>query len=211
MFNFGDDEENAPEKISLDELYEGKQKRDLRILNTFKLVLTRIHNLIKITARQKIDQQYCWFIIPEFILGVPSYNNQDCAVYVIEKLKENGFQVKYTHPNLLLISWQHWVPGYVRKELKKKTGIDVDGNGHFVNKPGSGNNEQNNIINAPFSFSNKSFNSYPDIGLTFNNNEKEKEKEKEKEREFRDIRSYNPTGGLVYKEQLLQDLRRKLS
>ena len=81
MFHYRDDDDNsAPEKISLDELYEGKQKRDLRILGTFKTILTRVHNQIKLTSRQKVDQQFCWFVVPEFILGVPSYNNNDCVV-----------------------------------------------------------------------------------------------------------------------------------
>lgn len=186
-----DDADDAPEKISLDELYEGKQKRDLRVLSTFKTVLTRVHNQIKITSRQKIDQQYCWFVVPEFILGVPSYNNADCVVYIIEKLKENGFMVKYTHPNLLLISWQHWIPGYVRKELKKKTGVEVDGNGHYVNKPDR----------------------EPSVSVAFGRTEEPPRTQgaPETEQIFKDVRSYNPSGGLVYKEQLLQDLRRKLS
>lgn len=191
MFAYNDDDtDNIPDKISLDELYEGKQKRDLRIMNTFKTVLSRIHNQIKLTSRQKIDQQYCWFVIPEVILGVPSYDNRDCAVYIISKLEENGFQVKYTHPNLLLISWQHWVPGYVRKELKKKTGVEIDGKGQYINKI---ENEAPNVINA--------FSSKPQIQT----------QPDDKEREFKDIKSYNPAGGLVYKEQMLQDLRRKLS
>lgn len=212
MFNF-DTDDNAPEKISLDELYDGKQKRDLRILNTFKTILTRVHKQIKLTSRQKIDQQYCWFAIPEFILGVPSYNNNDCAVYVIEKLKENGFLVKYTHPNLLLISWQHWVPSYVRQELKKKTGMEIDGNGNFVNKNGEDNSsslafsnnsnldlqtKQNTMMNSMnMNMSNRADNQQPNI--------------EQNTREFKDIRSYNPTGGLVYKEQLLKDLHRKLN
>lgn len=201
-----DDEENAPEKISLDELYDSKQKRDMRILNTFKIVLARVHKLIKLTSRQKIDQQFCWFTIPEVILGVPSYNNHDCAIYVIEKLNENGFQVKYTHPNLLLISWQHWVPSYVRQELKKKTGMEIDGNGKFLKKNGngnsigsSGNGNNGHIKINPFATDN-----YDQTQTQPIHNDREKEPE------YKDIRSYNPTGGLVYKEQLLQDLHNKL-
>lgn len=191
MFHYRDDDaDNSAEKISLDELYEGKQKRDLRVLETFKTVLTRVHNQIKLTARQKIDQQFCWFVVPEFILGVPSYNNHDCVVFLVDKLKDNGFQVKYTHPNLLLISWQHWVPGYVRKELKKKTGVEVDGHGNYINKP-SHDEDQG-------------------IDVAFGRRERP-QKASEPEQTFRDVRSYNPSGGLVYKEQMLKDLRKKLS
>lgn len=202
MFRFNADDDNvesAPEKISLDELYERKQKHDLRIMNTFKMVLTRVHNQIKLTSRQKIDQQYCWFVVPEVILSVPSYNNLDCAVYLIEKLTDNGFQVKYTHPNLLLISWQHWVPGYVRKELKKKTGVEIDGHGNYINKPETnriGDDSSSNITTA-FGRQDRPVRLETDS--------------REPERIFKDTKSYSPSGGLVYKEQLLQDLRRKLS
>jgi hypothetical protein len=38
----------------------------------------------------------------------------------MDKLKTNGFNVRYIHPNLLFISWTHWIPGYIRTEFKKK-------------------------------------------------------------------------------------------
>jgi hypothetical protein len=215
------DDEEVPEKISLDELYEGKQKRDLRVLSTFKTVLARVHKQIKLTSRQKIDQQYCWFVIPEFMFGIPSYNHQDCAVFIVSKLQENGFLVKYTHPNLLLISWQHWVPSYVRQELKKKTGMEIDGTGSFVKKPGDNAanslnlnsdgmrnipmnpmaNFVNNSTNPVNMETNMNINTNTSINLNTNTNET---------KDYKDIKSYNPTGGLVYKEQLLQDLHRKL-
>lgn len=218
------DEEEVPDKISLDELYEGKQKRDLRILNTFKTILARVHKQIKLTSRQKIDQQFCWFLVPEFILGTPSYNHQDCAVYIISKLEENGFLVKYTHPNLLLISWQHWVPSYVRQELKKKTGMEIDGKGNFVKKPSNDNinslnlnsNGMRNIPINPISNTNL-INKQNDITNNFsqqNNNSLAQNlvnNDNTNNKEYRDIKSYNPTGGLIYKEQLLKDLHRKLS
>jgi hypothetical protein len=200
MFHYRDDDDtSAPEKISLDELYEGKQKRDLRILGTFKTILTRVHNQIKLTSRQKVDQQFCWFIVPEFVLGVPSYNNSDCVVYLIEKLQENGFQVKYTHPNLLLISWQHWVPGYVRKELKKKTGVEVDGHGRYVNKLES-EPDSDEGITIGFGRPGRVPQLQPPPAPS----------EPQAEKTFKDVRSYNPSGGLVYKDQVLHDLHKKL-
>ena len=66
------------------------------------------------------------------ILGIPAYNQSTCIAYIIDKLQENGFNVRYTHPNMLFISWSHWVPNYVREEIKKKTGVIVDGFGNIV-------------------------------------------------------------------------------
>jgi hypothetical protein len=50
----------------------------------------------------------------------------------VDKLQSNGFYVKYTHPNLLLISWKHWIPGYVRSEIKKKMNVSIDGYGNVI-------------------------------------------------------------------------------
>jgi hypothetical protein len=33
-----------------------------------------------------------------------------------------------------MISWNHWVPGYVRDEIKKKTGTQVNSYGEIENK-----------------------------------------------------------------------------
>jgi hypothetical protein len=114
------------EKINIDELYEKKRQHDVGKLELFNKILNRIHVRIKTTSRQKLDEQFCWFVVPEVIIGVPKYDQGACIAYIVDKLKTNGFQVKYIHPNTLLISWLHWVPSYVRNELKNKTGIVVN-------------------------------------------------------------------------------------
>ena len=45
---------------------------------------------------------------------------------------ENGFLVKYTYPNLLFISWRHYIPSYKRIEIKKRYGFKIDGFGNLV-------------------------------------------------------------------------------
>ena len=72
--------------------------------------------------------------MPETIIGVPKYDYGACTAYIIDQLKENGFMVKYTHPNLLLISWASWCPAYVRSEIKKKTGLVLDSAGNKITK-----------------------------------------------------------------------------
>jgi len=131
IFTLGD-MNNFSEEIDLDELYEKKREHDLNKLDIFNKLLNRIHTKIKMTSRQRIDEQFCWFIVPEMMLGVPRYNHADCVAYLVDKLQTNGFLVKYTHPNLLLISWKHWIPGDVRTEIKKKTNINIDGYGNVL-------------------------------------------------------------------------------
>ena len=64
--------------------------------------------------------------MPEILIGYPNYNFQECLLYILNQLQEDGFLTKYVHPNLILISWRHWIPQHVREEIKKKTGKTVD-------------------------------------------------------------------------------------
>ena len=63
------------------------------------------------------------------MIGIPKYDHRDCTAYIINQLQENGFIIRYIHPNLLFISWNHWVPQYVRNEIQKKTGMQINGFG----------------------------------------------------------------------------------
>jgi hypothetical protein len=121
-------------KINLDELYETKKQSDINMVQSYQRILDRIHKQIKLTSRQKMNNECCWFVVPEFILGIPKYDLKSCIAYVIHELNENGFKIKYTHPNLLFITWAHWIPDYVRVEYKKQTGITIDGFGKEVKK-----------------------------------------------------------------------------
>lgn len=123
-----------PNKLNLDELYEYKKLTTKNTMISYNKILDRVHNKIKQTSRQKTMNECCWFIVPEIILGIPKYNVADCIAYIIYELKENGFNVTYTHPNLLFISWNHWIPDYVRTEYKKQTGITIDGYGNELIK-----------------------------------------------------------------------------
>jgi hypothetical protein len=132
IFTLSDDN-NISDKINLDDLYEKKRELDEGKLQIYNKILNRIHAKIKTTSRQQTNEQFCWYIIPEMMIGITKYNVAECTGYIIEKLKDNGFLIRYTHPNLVFISWKHWIPGYVRQEFKKKTGVAIDGYGNTVN------------------------------------------------------------------------------
>jgi len=122
------------EKINIDSLYEKKQQMDLNKLELFNKILNRIHVKIKTTSRQKIDEQFCWYVVPEIIIGIPKYDQGVLIGYLVDKLKTNGFIVQYYHPNTIFICWKHWVPSYVRNEIKSKTGIVLDEYGKKVSQ-----------------------------------------------------------------------------
>ena len=83
LFKFSGDNVENVEKINLDELYEKKKEQDKNKLFTYNKILTRIHEKIKLTSRQKYNQQFCWFVVPEIILGVANYDHAGCIAYLV--------------------------------------------------------------------------------------------------------------------------------
>jgi len=116
--------------LDLEELYETKHRLDLSRMEYFNKILRQIHTRIKIASRLKNQDNFCTYVMPQIIIGHPNYNVKECVIYVVGSLIENGFKCKYMHPNLLFICWDHYVPEYVRREIKAKTGISVDSEGN---------------------------------------------------------------------------------
>jgi hypothetical protein len=120
--------------LNIEELYETKRKSDLNRMNVYSKLLNKIHNKIKIASKQRDNNQFCSFVMPEVLLGYPNYNFSECLNYILNRLEKDGFNTRYIHPNLIFIAWSHWVPEYVREELKKKTNINVDSLGNPIEK-----------------------------------------------------------------------------
>ena len=225
LFKFSGDNVENVEKINLDELYQKKQEQDKNKLFTYNKILTRIHEKIKLTSRQKCHQQFCWFVVPEIILGVANYDHAGCIAYLVDKLQENKFIVRYTHPNLLLISWHHYVPNYVRSEFKKKTGTAIDeygrpilydeegnvikyndsvgrggGGGGVAHTPEDANTLLYNQRNDPSSGAAGGGNGANGGGGGGGTDKKE----------YKPTDSYRPTGNLIYNQEYFQKLENRL-
>lgn len=99
--------EKNPEFINLSVLTERQQRHLINNKQAFNKTLTKIHTTIKYIAKQRNSPMYCLYVVPRFIIGSDNYNFEECIVYIVSKLSENGFIVKYTHPDTLFISWIH--------------------------------------------------------------------------------------------------------
>ena len=51
-----DNDEESTGKINIDDLYEKKQRRDLKQLSIFNKILNRIHKRIEYTAKNKYNK-----------------------------------------------------------------------------------------------------------------------------------------------------------
>jgi hypothetical protein len=181
--------EDFSEKLNIDDLYEKKKQHDLGKLTLFNKILNRIHVRIKTTSKQNINEQFCWFLVPEIIIGVPKYDNASCIAYLLDKLKKNGFNVKYIHPNTLLISWNHWVPSYVRSEIKNKTGIIINEYGEQI--------EESNTNKSEYSHEDTNYQMFNIKENTIS------QKQPLQNKNYTPIKSYKPSGKLVYNDDLL--------
>jgi hypothetical protein len=192
------DENDLTDKINLDDLFEKKREIAESKLTLYNKILNRIHNKIKLTSNQNRGrEQFIWYIIPEIMIGVSRYNVAECTGYIINKLRDNDLVVRYTHPNLVFISWSHWIPGYVRQEYKKQTGTTIDGYGNIADK--NPQLENGNISNGDDSFLNKQ---PTRITVT-------KEKDKEKDKEYNSTKNYKPVG--IYNSDILQKIQNKFT
>ena len=181
------DDEEAMGKVNIDELYEKKQRRDQKQLAIFNKILNRIHKRIKFTSHNKSNDKHIWFTVPEYIFGEPVYDQGDCIGYLVNKLEENGFHVRYVHPNTLFVSWSNWVPSYIRTEIKKKTGLVIDVKGNLVEKNDGDDEDSNSKM------------------LNDNNGSNQKQK-----KEYTPINQYKPTGNLIYNPEMLENLEKKI-
>ena len=189
------------EKLNIDELYEKKRQHDLNTLALFNKLLNRIHVRIKTTSKQKIDSQFCWYIVPEIMIGVPKYDQGACIAYLLDKLTTNGFNVRYIDPNMLFISWLHWVPSYVRTELKKKTGININEYGQKVEDE----LDEDNISE------NKLVSKNPNDLLLNIKDINQNQQGKPQKKIYTPINSYRPSGNLVYDDDILIKIEDKFT
>lgn len=184
------DDQEATGKINIDELYEKNMKRNLKQISIFNKILNRIHRRIQLSTRTTRNDKYIWSIVPEFIFGEPNYNQSDCIAYVVNKIIDNGFHVRYIHPNTLFISWENWVPSYIRSEIKKKTGKTIDEKGQIIEtKDKESQNEQTTMT--------------PDERL-LNGNSNGNVKET---KQYTPINKYKPSGHLVYNPDIFEKIQ----
>ena len=184
-------EDNFNEKLNLDDLFKEKKQTQEHKIKIYQRILARVHKKIKTTSRMRNSDTFTFFLIPEFILGIPRYDMAECTSYIIEKLTDNGFLLKYTHPNLLFISWKHYIPKYQRAQIKKKTGVSVDGYGNVVTKKQKQQQDGNSLN-----------------GLLLKNTPENKKGilKKKNQRNYTDISTYKPTGNLIYNTKIIESV-----
>ena len=104
-------------QIDMKELYSTINQKTLRRMELYDFILKKCHS--RILYNSGLQRTYCFYQIPEFVIGVPLYDIIELRNYVMNSLKTNGFEILYIEPNWLFIYWN--VKG--AKSLTKNTNI----------------------------------------------------------------------------------------
>lgn len=105
-------EERTPQ-LAPSELYDKRKTKDAAKLRAYNKILEQIYNRVRVISRLPSSQCSLLYTVPPFILGLPKLDLEDCVVYLIYQLRHAGYEVRYTPPNLLSISWLHHEKNYM--------------------------------------------------------------------------------------------------
>ncbi len=168
-------------QMNIREIFVAKEHREKNKLRIYNQVLERVHVKIKNTTKFHPGNTFCYFIVPDFILGIPSYNQAELVDFIKTSLEKNGFKIYLTPPNMLLIAWFHYSSDYeiTRKLIKEEKMAKLE----------EMRREQEEAEAIPV-----------DIGVVNRN----------KGAYVRNVTEYTPQSGLVYSSNILEKLKEKM-
>ena len=95
------------------DLYDKRKMKDASRLRAYNKILEQIYHRIRVISKLPNAQCYLMYTVPPFILGLPKMDLEDCVVYLIYQLRHAKYEVRYSPPNLLYISWIHHEKSYL--------------------------------------------------------------------------------------------------
>ena len=91
--------------INIMDIRKKQYEKDKRRLEIYSKILHKCY--YKINSTSDNEYEHCFFRVPEYVMGSPIYNLTKCVIFLLQKLRENGFKCKYCHPFMIYISWGH--------------------------------------------------------------------------------------------------------
>jgi hypothetical protein len=95
------------------DLYDKRRTKDAGRLRAYNKILEQIYNRVRTISKLPNSQCFLLYTVPPFILGLPKLDLEDCIVYLIYQLRHAGYQVRYSPPNMVYISWLHHEKSYL--------------------------------------------------------------------------------------------------
>lgn len=89
--------------FSIQEIHKKQKEKEKNRLKIYENIAARCFVKIKETSAN--EETFCFFKLPEYIPGLPIYNMTECVMFVLNILKEKGFNSRYCDPYMIFISW----------------------------------------------------------------------------------------------------------
>jgi len=105
--------DQATPQLNPTDLYDKRKSKDASRLRAYNKILEQIYNRIRVSSKLPNSQCYLLYTVPPFILGLPKIDIEDCVIYLIYQLRHAKYEVRYTPPNMLYISWLHHEKSYL--------------------------------------------------------------------------------------------------
>jgi Family of unknown function (DUF5759) len=105
--------DQATPQLNPTDLYDKRKSKDASRLRAYNKILEQIYNRVRVSSKLPNSQCYLLYTIPPFILGLPKIDLEDCTIYLIYQLRHAGYEVRYTPPNMIYISWIHHEKSYL--------------------------------------------------------------------------------------------------
>lgn len=91
--------------VNVKDIMATQKQRQQKRHEVFDQIMEKINRLIVKSIKVLRNNNSCVYEVPEFLIGSPLYELNECINYLIKKLTENGFYVRYFFPRVLYISW----------------------------------------------------------------------------------------------------------
>jgi hypothetical protein len=151
-------------QLNPSDLYDKRKSKDASRLRAYNKILEQIYNRIRVSSKLPNSQCYLLYTVPPFILGLPKIDVEDCVIYLIYQLRHAKYEVRYTPPNMLYISWLHHEKSYLVEqspimmammESAEKTQAEMERKEREASRLIQGRKSQRKVrISAPGQFQN---------------------------------------------------------
>jgi hypothetical protein len=123
-----------PQVIQMQDLYTRRQQKDSARLRAYDQILKQIMGRIRTHSQLPTHPTDILYEVPYFLMGLPRIDMQDAVAYLAFQLRAGGFDVRFTYPNLLFISWKHYEQQYLMNGCPIFQSM-VQTASHVMNKP----------------------------------------------------------------------------
>ena len=90
--------------FTLQRVLQQQECRQRREKQTYQKILDNVNKKIEYQSNQK--NTYCLYDVPNFIVGIPSFDRDKAYEFVLNSLKEIGFFVQGVMNYTIFISWE---------------------------------------------------------------------------------------------------------